>query len=156
MFTNFTLDDAERMGRRLHVRWLIRRDMPEVLALDAHSYLGWPEKEYLYHLRQRNVIGMVAEEGERVVGAMIYRLDNGHIDLLKVTGDGDNTYAVLFDKLKAKLSSGRRNALLVTAHEADARLLRACRLNGLRAEQVHADLYYDGDGYQFSYRLEGK
>ena len=54
---------------RVHIRWMIRRDMPEVLAIEHASFeFPWCEEEFLRVLRQRNCIGMVAEYGERVVG----------------------------------------------------------------------------------------
>src|SRR4051794_39786908 len=60
---------------RVHIRWMIRRDMPEVLAIEHASFdFPWGEEEFLRVLRQRNCIGMVAEHGERVVGFMIYEL----------------------------------------------------------------------------------
>ena len=61
---------------RVHIRWMIRRDMPEVLAIELPKALTscWCEEEFLRVLRQRNCIGMVAEVGEQVVGFMIYEL----------------------------------------------------------------------------------
>src|SRR3954451_20269262 len=57
---------------RVHIRWMIRRDMPEVLAIEHAGFeYPWCEEECLRVLRQRNCIGMVAEYGERVVGFMI-------------------------------------------------------------------------------------
>ena len=54
---------------RVHIRWMIRRDMPEVLAIEHASFeYPWCEEEFLRVLRQRNCIGMVAEHGERIVG----------------------------------------------------------------------------------------
>ncbi len=61
---------------RVHIRWMIRRDMPEVLAIEHASFeFPWCEEEFLRVLRQRNCIGMVAEHARsRVVGFMIYEL----------------------------------------------------------------------------------
>ena len=68
---------------RVHIRWMIRRDMPEVLAIEHGSYeYPWCEEEFLRVLRQRNCIGMVAELGERIVGFMIYELHRNKIHVL--------------------------------------------------------------------------
>src|SRR5438093_10740218 len=68
---------------RVHIRWMIRRDMPEVLAIEHASFeYPWCEEEFLRVLRQRNCIGMVAEYGERVVGFMIYELHKNKLHVL--------------------------------------------------------------------------
>lgn len=42
------------------IRWLIRRDMPEVMEIEKRSYeFPWTEEEFLTCLRQRNCIGTV-------------------------------------------------------------------------------------------------
>ena len=52
---------------------MIRRDMPEVLAIEGESFeFPWLEDDFIHCLRQRNCIGMVAEHEDRVVGFMIY------------------------------------------------------------------------------------
>src|SRR5512142_3043713 len=68
---------------RVHVRWMIRRDMPEVLGIEHASFeYPWCEEEVLRVLRQRNCIGMVAEQGERIVGYMICELHRNRIHVL--------------------------------------------------------------------------
>jgi ribosomal protein S18 acetylase RimI-like enzyme len=65
---------------RVHIRWMIRRDFPEVLAIETESFrFPWLEEDFIRCLRQRNCIGMVAEHDERVVGFMVYELDKSCI-----------------------------------------------------------------------------
>jgi [ribosomal protein S18]-alanine N-acetyltransferase len=46
----------------VHVRWLIRRDMPAVLKIEDSSFeFPWREDDFIRALRQRNCIGMVAD-----------------------------------------------------------------------------------------------
>ena len=46
----------------VQIRWMIRRDMPEVLDIERLSFeFAWTEEDFLCCLRQRNCIGMVAE-----------------------------------------------------------------------------------------------
>src|SRR5215470_6285738 len=67
----------------VHIRWMIRRDMPEVLAIESHSFeFPWSEDDFIRCLRQRNCIGMVAERDERVVGFMIYELHRNRLHIL--------------------------------------------------------------------------
>ncbi|MFH1967924.1 MAG: GNAT family N-acetyltransferase, partial [bacterium] len=64
-------------------RWLIRRDMPEVLAIEAESFeFPWLEEDFIRCLRQRNAIGMVAEYDEQIVGFVIYDLAKSRIHVL--------------------------------------------------------------------------
>src|SRR5262249_26764482 len=68
---------------RVHIRWMIRRDMPEVLQTEQDSFeYSWTEEDFLRCLRQRNCIGMVAEQGEKVVGFMIYELHKAKLHIL--------------------------------------------------------------------------
>ena len=74
---------TEKEQVRVHIRWMIRRDMPEVLHAEATSFeFAWTEEDFLRCLRQRNCIGMVAEHGEKVVGFMIYELHKTKLHIL--------------------------------------------------------------------------
>ncbi|MCA9038691.1 MAG: ribosomal-protein-alanine N-acetyltransferase RimI, partial [Planctomycetaceae bacterium] len=56
---------------RTQIRWLIRRDMDEVLTIERNSFqFAWNEEEFLCCLRQRNCIGTVAELDHKIVGFM--------------------------------------------------------------------------------------
>ena len=48
------------------IRWLIRRDMPEVMEIENRSFeFPWVEDEFLACLRQRNCIGTGYESSQR-------------------------------------------------------------------------------------------
>ena len=107
---------TEKEQVRVHIRWMIRRDMPEVLAIEHASFeFPWCEEEFLRVLRQRNCIGMVAEYGERVVGFMIYELHKTKLQVLNFAvspefrrqGVGRQMVA----KLVGKLSGHRTDVL---------------------------------------------
>ncbi len=146
---------------RVHIRWMIRRDMPEVLAIDQASFeFPWSEEEFLRVLRQRNCIGMVAEQGERVLGFMIYELHRNRLELLNFavspshrrSGVGHQMIA----KLVGKLSSHRRTKIVVACRETmlDAQLF--LRVEGFRATEVVRECYDDSgeDGYVFQYHFD--
>ncbi len=66
---------TEKRQANCHVRWMIRRDMADVLEMESLCYaVPWTEEDFIRCLRQRNCIGMVAEVGEKVVGFMVYEL----------------------------------------------------------------------------------
>lgn len=71
------------------IRWLIRRDMPEVLDIELGSFkFGiWNEDDFMCCLRQRNCIGMVAEYNHRIVGFMIYQLHKAKLHVLNFAVD---------------------------------------------------------------------
>ncbi|MDR2763385.1 MAG: ribosomal-protein-alanine N-acetyltransferase RimI, partial [Planctomycetaceae bacterium] len=58
---------------RVYVRWMVRRDFPEVMAIEKNCFeFPWQEEDFQVCLKQRNCIGMVAEIDSRVAGFMIY------------------------------------------------------------------------------------
>ncbi len=107
---------------RVHIRWMIRRDMPEVLAIERDSFeFPWSEEEFLTCLRQRNCIGMVAEHDERVVGFMVYELNKTRIHVLNFAVAADHRRQgvgrQMMSKLIAKLSSQRRTRVTLEVRE---------------------------------------
>ena len=111
---------------RVHIRWMIRRDMPEVLAIEHASYeFPWCEEEFLRVLRQRNCIGMVAECGERVVGFMIYELHKTRLQVLNLAVAPDyrrmGVGRQMVAKLVGKLSSHRRTRIGLQVRETTAK-----------------------------------
>ena len=70
-----TSQQKQKRQLTVHIRWMIRRDMPEVLDIESRSFDGpWSEEDFMRSLRQRNCIGMVAEHDDCIVGFMIYEL----------------------------------------------------------------------------------
>src|SRR4051812_3839892 len=106
---------TEKEQVRVHIRWMIRRDMPEVLQTEQDSFeFAWTEEDFLRCLRQRNCIGMVAEQGEKVVGFMIYELHKAKLHILNFavhpTCRRSDVGSQMVAKLISKLSSHRRTA----------------------------------------------
>jgi len=146
---------------RVHIRWMIRRDMPEVLAIEHSSFeYPWCEEEFLRVLRQRNCIGMVAELGERIVGYMIYELHRNKIGVLDFAthpefrrhGIGQQMVA----KLVGKLSSQRRNRIALCVRETNLPAQLFFRVVGFRAVEVLREHYQDSgeDAYSMHYHLD--
>lgn len=108
----------------VQIRWLIRRDMPEVLRIEQSSFrTPWTDEDFLCCLRQRNCIGMVAEHNHRIVGFMIYELHKSRLHILNfaVSDDarklGIGTQMVM--RLVDKLSQQRRNEILLEVRESN-------------------------------------
>lgn len=146
-----------------HIRWMIRRDMPVVLAIEGDSFeFPWSEDEFIRCLRQRNCIGMVVEVKESVVGFMIYELHKNRLHLLDFAVDPRfrkrGAGKAMLEKLESKLSRDRRNRILLEIRESnvDGQLFfRAC---GYRAVSVLHDFWDDTeeDAYVMEYRLRSE
>ncbi len=139
---------TERELLRVHIRWMIRRDMPEVLQTEQASFeFPWTEEDFLRCLRQRNCIGMVAEQGEKVVGFMIYELHKAKLHILNFAvhpawrrlGVGGQ----MVSKLVSKLSSHRRTRITLEVRETNLVAQLFFRTQGFRAVRVLRTYYED-------------
>jgi [ribosomal protein S18]-alanine N-acetyltransferase len=148
---------------RVHIRWMIRRDMGDVLEIERESFeFPWDDEDFIRCLRQRNCIGMVAEHEGQVAGFMIYELHKTRIHVLNFAvarayqrrGVGSQMVA----KLIAKLSVQRRSRVVLEVRETNLAAQLFFRENGFRAVSVLHGYYADTpeDAYlmQHRYRLE--
>ncbi len=143
----------------VHVRWMIRRDMSEVLAIESGSFeFPWSEDDFIRCLRQRNCIGMVAEYDERVVGFMIYELHKNQLHILNFSVAPEmrrmGVGYQMAEKLITKLSHQRRNRILLEIRETNLAAQLFFRNTGFRAVSVLRDYYDDTteDAYVMQYR----
>ncbi len=144
-----------------HIRWMIRRDMPEVLNIEAQSFeFPWSEDDFIRCLRQRNCIGMVAECDEQVVGFMIYELNRNLLHVLNFAVRSDfrrrGLGSQMLDKLVGKLSQQRRNRITLEVRESNLAAQLFFRRAGFRAVSVLRDYYEDTteSAYVMSYAVD--
>jgi [ribosomal protein S18]-alanine N-acetyltransferase len=156
MSTNRT----EKEQVRVHIRWMIRRDMPEVLQTEQESFeYAWTEEDFLRCLRQRNCIGMVAEHGEKVVGFMIYELHKNKLHILNFAVHGEwrrlKVGAQMVAKLISKLSSHRRTRICLEVRETNLPAQLFFRKQEFRAVRVLRGFYEDSgeDAFLMQYRF---
>ncbi len=145
---------------RVHIRWMIRRDMYKVLAIERSAFeVPWLEEEFVRCLRRRNTIGMVAESQERVVGFMIYELHKQKLRVLNfAVAEGDRRRGVgrqMIDKLISKLGGQRRTRITLEVRESNLTAQLFFRAAGFKAVAVLRDWYDDAeeDAYQMQYRI---
>ncbi len=143
----------------VHIRWMIRRDMPEVLGIETGCFeFPWCEDDFIRCLRQRNCIGMVAEYDERVVGFMIYELHKNRLHILNFAVHPNfrrrGIARSMVRKLIGKLSQQRRNRILLEIRETNLDAQLFFREAGFRAISVLRDFYEDTteDAYLMQYR----
>jgi ribosomal-protein-alanine N-acetyltransferase len=151
---------AEKEQLRVHIRWMIRRDMPEVLQTEQESFeFSWSEEDFLRCLRQRNCIGMVAEQGEKVVGFMIYELHKAKLHILNFAVHPQcrraGVGAQMVTKLISKLSSHRRTRITLEVRETNLPAQLFFRSQAFRAVRVLRGFYEDSgeDAFLMQYKL---
>jgi ribosomal-protein-alanine N-acetyltransferase len=151
---------TEKEQARVHIRWMIRRDMAEVLQAEQLSFeYAWTEEDFLRCLRQRNCIGMVAEHGEKVVGFMIYELHKNKLHILNFAvhpawrrmGVGGQMVA----KLISKLSSHRRTRITLEVRETNLAAQLFFHRQDFKAVRVLRTFYEDSgeDAFLMAYRF---
>lgn len=106
----------------LHIRWMIRRDMPEVLEIDSASFDDhWDHDAFIRLLRQRNCIGMVCEFQDKVVGYMLYNLHRTRLEVLRLAVCPSHRRKGVGRKLGGtlvgKLSPNRRQRVTMRVNE---------------------------------------
>ncbi len=147
----------------LHIRWMIRRDMAEVLEIEQLSFqFPWSEEDFIRVLRCRNSIGMVYDTsgpGEReVLAFVIYELEKTVLRILDIAVHPScrrrGVGAEIIQKMKRKLSRQRRNRILLEIRESNTDAQLFFRQMGFRAVTVLKDFYEESteDAYLFQYR----
>lgn len=157
---------------RVHIRHMLRRDMPEVLAIDEFaglpvlpsSRIGDREEGFLTYLRVAGHWGMIAEECGRqygkVLGFMLYELNDSEIILARLAvhpaylrmGVGTQ----LAEKLQSKVSPWAyqaRSRVVMDVSEYALPMQLFLRSRGWLAERVIRGQSDGGDAYRMVYRL---
>jgi len=145
---------------RLRVRWMIRRDMSEVLSIENEGFeFPWLEEDFIRCLRQRNCIGMVGEVRDQVVAFMVYELEKSLIRVLNFAVSKDRWRegfgTIMMDKLKGKLSLNRRTKINLDVRESNLPAQQFFKAQGFKFVSVLREYYpgvTDEDGYVMQYR----
>ena len=145
----------------VHIRWMIRRDMPAVLGIETACFeFAWNEEDFIRCLRQRNCIGMVAEEDDQVVGFMIYELHKNRLHILNFAVHPAHRRSgiglAMINKLLGKLSHERRNRIMLEVRETNLEAQLFFKSVGFRAISVLRDFYDDTveDAYLMQFRYQ--
>jgi ribosomal-protein-alanine N-acetyltransferase len=150
-----------RQDLQVHIRWMIRRDMNEVLDIESGSFeFPWSEEDFVRCLRQRNCIGMIAEHEDRVVGFMIYELHKTRLHVLNFAVAAryrrNGVGSQMVHKLVSKLSTQRRTRITLEVRETNLAAQLFFRSQSFRAVSVLRDYYEDTpeDAYLMQYRYQ--
>lgn len=145
----------------VQVRWMIRRDMPEVLKIENESFeFNWTEEDYLACLRHRNRIGMVAEYDNRIVGFMVYEMHKTRLHILNFAVARElrrlSVGKQMIAKLINKLTQQRRREIVLEVRETNLPAQLFYHSQGFRATGVLRGHYEDSpeDAYTMRYGLD--
>ena len=147
-----------------HIRWQIRRDLPQVCEIESLCFPDhpWQEEDFIRCLRQRNCIGMVIEKDDVVIGYMIYELHKNRLHVLNFAVHPDHRRAgagrAMIEKLQSKLSPDRRTRINLEVRETNLAAQLFFKAMGFRATSVLRDYYEDTDedAYLFVYRYRAE
>ena len=154
-------NSVQKKSLNIQIRWMIRRDMADVLRIEQESFdFNWTEEDFLACLRQRNCIGMVAELDNRVIGFMIYELHKTRLHVINFAvarehrrlGIGSQMIA----KLVNKLSQQRRHEILLEVRETNLGAQKFFQSQSFKAVCVVRNRYEDSeeDAYVMRFRLD--
>lgn len=151
---------AQKTMLACHLRWMIRRDMPAVQAIENNCFeFPCGEDDFIRSLRNRNVIGKVAEYKEQVIGYVVYELSPRKLRILNFAVHADWRYKgigrQMVANLQAKLSSNRRNRLSLEIRETNLDAQLFFKAMGFECVDTIRGHYEDSpeDAYKFSYRF---
>ena len=141
------------------LRWMLRRDEPEVLAIAAQTPFRLDSEKLNGWMRRANCIGYVAEHSERVIGFVIIqhtRRRYGILHLAVHAGFRQHGVAgALLEKLESQLTAapGRRNVIDAMIPESDLEMLQFFRHMGYHGSLVR-DAFIGEDGVRM--RLDAR
>ena len=156
-----SIGQQQKQHLDVQIRWLIRRDMSEVLKIERESFeFPWTDEDFMCCLRQRNCIGMVAEYDHQIVGFMVYELHKSRLHILNfAVGSefrrmGVGTQMVL--RLVDKLSQQRRQEIVLEVRERNLDAQMFFKSHAFRAITVLRQHYEDTeeDAYIMRFRLD--
>ena len=142
-----------------NIRWMLRRDMLVVEEIEQRCFPNpWNEHDFLRALRQRNIIGLVAETNDSIVGFEIYEFHKHHIRILNLAVHPEFSRCghgrALVNKLKSKIYPSRPMKLTTEIRESNLSAHMFFKAMGFQAVTVLHDSYddIDEDSYLFEYR----
>lgn len=144
--SNYARKKEGRSKMHVHIRWMLRRDIPEVLSIENQSYqCPCTESELVEMIKQRRCVVFVAEVDDQVAGYMLYEFERHTLTLLKLgvrrdarrTGVGSK----LINKLKEKLSVCRKERIVLEVSDRNLPAHLFFSHLGFRANAVITDSF---------------
>jgi ribosomal-protein-alanine N-acetyltransferase len=148
---------------RIHLRWLLPRDLPDVLDIEAKSFaFPWNEEDFMRCLRHDHCVCVVAESDEQVVGFMVYELNRTQARIFNLTvAPCYRRHGVATRMLKNlidKPSFQRRRWISLVVRETNLAAQLFFRAHGFRAVSILRQFYTEKseDAYLMRYRYSSR
>ena len=144
----------------VQVRWLVRRDFAQVLAIEEMCFeFPWTSEEFLQCLQQPNCLGMVAEHEARVVGFVVYETPKNRLLITNIAVEPEfqrhGIARQMIQKLVSKMIYQQRHKVAIAIRETNLPALLCFRALGFKAATVLKNYYEEQneDTYVLQYRL---
>ena len=138
---------SENKQLPVHIRWMIRRDMTEVVEIEQlNSNFPWGEEDFLRSLAERHTIAMVAEHKEKVIGFMIYELHKKKLHIHNFAVHPDFKRMTIGSQMVAKLIGKLRydrSRITLEVRETNLASQLFFHKQGFRATKVLRGFYED-------------
>jgi [ribosomal protein S18]-alanine N-acetyltransferase len=143
----YAMDDKKQYVR-VHIRWMMDRDLPEVVDTEQKSFdFGWAAEDFLRCKRGPKSIVMVAEYGTKVISFMAYKFDKHKFHILnfavnpnwRLMGVGSQMVVHLI----RKLSAHRRTRIIVHIRETNLDAQLFFKRQKFRATKIRRGFYED-------------
>ncbi len=162
------------IGLRLHSRWLVRKDLPEVLDIERRQYSDpWNKRDFELMLRNKETLGMVAEvspdtwpfgdlevreDPERIAGFCMYSLLRKRIVIHNIAVHPEDTRrgiaTEMINRLKVKLAPDKRWRIMAEISEDNLNGQLFFRSQGFLHTKTLRDYWANGhDAYVMEYQL---
>lgn len=135
----------------IHIRWLIRRDLDRVLAIERASFAApWNIGDFYAVLKHRTVTGIVAEAAMSglVVGYAVYDMRPDRIELINLAVAPDYRLRWIGKQLVRRLIDrlrGRRNLIRARVSERNLGAQLFFRDQGFVATGIEREPYGEPD-----------
>ena len=160
------MNEENSQNYNYYPRWMIRRDMPQVMNIENASFdFPWNDDDFIRCLRQRNFIGMVVENPknlDEILGFMVYELHKNRLHILNFAVHPEyrrkRIGSDMVNKLKGKLSWQRRNRILTEVRENNLVGQLFFKSQDFKATSVLRNFYDDTyeDAYLMCYNHRGE
>jgi ribosomal-protein-alanine N-acetyltransferase len=136
---------------------MVKKDLPDVVKVEQSAFgEPWGDDEFKYYLKKRNCIGKVATYNEKIVGFVVYEVNEDSITILNM--------AVDYTKQRRKIGTeiikhvqqkigGKREKITVVIRETNLDAQLFFKAMGFKALSVIRDFYADitEDAYLMEY-----
>ena len=144
----------------IKVEWMETRFTKQIIAIEeaVSQWFAWTPEDFDRELPEKNVVGMVAKEGARILGFYICRTYMNKIVLLKFAVDPKLSPPLAYKAGVTMLDSlkQRRPHIYYMIRETELQEQKFFAEQGFRAIQVHREGFPDSseDGFVFHFTKE--